>query len=172
MRRSFLSTLLALAFAAGTSMADTEDDLGPSGCPEDAYSLHLAVAFLEDMGMAPTVVPCPRRVDDVRLARLYFEGVGDSPGEEVVAALYIRSTGEILVDAEMNFQDPVDLSYFVHELVHTRQMEATATAACVGVLEAEAYAIQAAFLRDQGLPREALLFDLMGQLQAGCASRY
>ena len=171
MRVSLISALLTLALAAGPSMADTED-LAPSGCPEDADSINLAVTFLEDMDMAPTVVPCPRRVDDVRLARLFFEGVGDGSEEEVVAALYIRSTGEIFVDAEINFRDPVDLGYFVHELVHSRQMEASESAVCVGVLEAEAYAIQAAFLRDQGLPREALLFDLMGQLQAGCASRY
>lgn len=171
MRRSILSTLLALALAAGPSMAKAENH-GLLGCPEHVPSLLLAMAFLRDMDMSPTVVPCPRRVDDVRLARLYFEGVGDSPEEKVVAALYIRSTGEILVDAELNFEDPVDLSYFVHELVHTRQMEATKTEVCVGVLEAEAYSIQAAFLRHQGLPREALLFDLMGQLQAGCASRY
>lgn len=152
-------------------MADTQVP-APAGCPEDARSINLAVAFLEDMNMAPTVVACPRRVDDVRLARFFFEGVGDGSEEEVVAALYIQSTGEIFIDAEMNFRDPVDLSFFVHELVHSRQMEASETAACVGVLEAEAYAIQAAFLRDRGLPREALLFDLMGQLQAGCASRY
>ncbi|MEP1697942.1 MAG: DUF6647 family protein [Paracoccaceae bacterium] len=171
MRRQYWSTLLALALAAGPSMAETEDH-GLLGCPEHALSLHLAVIFLQGMDMAPTVVPCSKRVDDVRLERLYFEGVGYNPGEEVVAALFVRSTGEILVDAEMNFEDPVDLSYFVHELVHMQQMEATSTAVCVGVLEAEAYAIQAAFLRDQGLPREGLLFDLMGQLQAGCASRY
>ena len=171
MRYSLFSALLSLVLATGPSMAETED-YGLSGCPEDEDLLRQAVAFLQDMDMAPTAIPCPRRVDDVRLARLYFEGVGDSPEEEVVAALYIRSTGEIFVDAKLNFHDPVDLSFFVHELVHTRQVEASETAVCVGVLEAEAYAIQAAFLRDQGLPREALLFDLMGQLQAGCASRY
>ena len=66
----------------------------------------------------------------------------------------------------------MNLSFFVHELVHSRQMEAPEITACVGVLEAEAYAIQAAFLRREGKPHEALLFDLMGQLQAGCASRY
>lgn len=171
MRHSLLSTLLPMALAAGPAMADTKDH-SLSGCSEDASSLHLAVAFLEDMDMAPAVIPCPRRVQDLRLARLYFDGVADGSAKETVAALYIPATGEILVDGTMNFQDPLDLSFFVHELVHTRQMEDTGTTACVGALEFEAYAIQAAFLRDRGFPREALLFDLIGQLQVGCASRY
>lgn len=130
------------------------------------------MTFLKDMNMAPSVISCPRRATDLHLARLYFGSDGGDRDEETVAALYVRATGEILVDAKVDFQDPVDLSFFVHELVHSRQMEAPESTACVGVLEAEAYAIQAAFLRKQARPREALLFDLMGQLQAGCASRY
>ncbi|WP_316652667.1 DUF6647 family protein [Ovoidimarina sediminis] len=163
--------MLTLALAAEPAISDNTDH-GRLGCPEDGSALERAVAFLEDVNMAPSVIRCPKRTTDLHLARLYFGGDGGDPGNETVAALYVRATGEILIDAKTDFRDPVDLSFFVHELVHSRQMEAPEATACVGVLEAEAYAIQAAFLRKQARPREALLFDLMGQLQAGCASRY
>ncbi len=171
MRLSLFHAALMLTLAAESATAEPTDH-SLSGCPEDGSALEQAVAFLEDMNMAPSVIRCPRRTTDLHLAHLYFGSEGGDPGDETVAALYIRATGEILVDAKTDFQDPVDLSFFVHELVHSRQMEAPETTACVGVLEAEAYAIQAAFLRKQARPREALLFDLMGQLQAGCSSRY
>ncbi len=171
MRHFLLSTILALTLAVEPAKAETTDH-GLSGCPEDRAALRSAVTFLEDMNMAPSVIRCPRRMTDLHLAQLYFGGESGDAGDETVAALYVRATGEILIDAKVDFQNPVDLSYFVHELVHSRQMEAPETTACVGALEAEAYAIQAAFLRKRERPREALLFDLMGQLQAGCASRY
>ncbi len=171
MRLSLLFTVLTLALAAEPAKAATTVH-GLSACPEDGSALERAVDFLEDMNMAPSVIRCPRRMTNLHLARLYFGGGAGDPGDQTVAALYVRATGEILVDAKVDFQDPVDLSYFVHELVHSRQMETPGTTTCVGVFEAEAYAIQAAFLRKQARAREALLFARMGQLQAGCASRY
>ncbi len=39
-------------------------------------------------------------------------------------------------------------------------------APCVGALEAELYALQARFLRSRQQPRDAVLFDIVGLLQA------
>ena len=86
----------------------------------------------------------------------------------------LDSSGEVLIDQKLDLSNAVDLSFLVHEYVHLHQTEngPLEDVECLGLLEAEAYALQAAFLRTRGFPREALMFDLVGQLQGGCAIKY
>ena len=61
-------------------------------------------------------------------------------------------------------------SYLVHELVHAQQFAAHAheRVSCPGVLEGDAYATQALYLRAKGLGEEAFLLQVLGMFQSAC----
>lgn len=93
-----------------------------------------------------------------------------SGGSLVQAAAYLPETGEIGVSRDLDLGDTLGRSYLLHELVHAYQFAAGQhlAAACVGVLEREAYAVQAAYLRAHGQVAEAVLIDLIAGRQGTC----
>ena len=143
-------------------------------CRKENASIELALDFLVTMEMAPNSVPCPTRVVKEDLQGLFWASDSGHRNPEVVAALFMPESGEILIDDKLDLSNAVDLSFLLHEYVHLHQTEngRHEEVDCLGVLEAEAYALQAAFLRKRGFPLEALMFDLVGQLQGGCAIKY
>lgn len=85
------------------------------------------------------------------------------------AAAYSPATGTIGLSSTLDPASPLGKSYVLHELVHAYQVAEGLhrSVPCIAALEGEAYTAQAAYLRDHGLGREAVMVGLIGQMQ-GC----
>ena len=90
------------------------------------------------------------------------------------AAAFLPGRAEIILADDLDPTDALDRSYLVHELVHAQQYArgVPATTKCIGLLEGEAYAVQARYLRRHGLKQEAFLFQVVGMLQSACGIDY
>ncbi len=83
---------------------------------------------------------------------------------------YAPETGRITLARDLDLETVLGKSYLLHELVHAAQYQhgAQTTARCPAALEAEAYAVQAAYLRHMGEPREALLLGFLASPLSQC----
>ncbi|MGL6209707.1 MAG: DUF6647 family protein [Paracoccaceae bacterium] len=83
---------------------------------------------------------------------------------------YFPETGAIELAPDLDLATPYGQSYLLHELAHAAQFAngADARAPCPALLEAEAYSIQADFLRAHGLPREALMVRMLADVLGQC----
>ncbi|MFW3613166.1 DUF6647 family protein [Billgrantia antri] len=70
----------------------------------------------------------------------------------LIKAAYDSSTSTIYLDTGFDPEDPIDVSYLLHELVHHHQLRTTNTSTVRhrGELEGEAYRLQLAWLGEQG----------------------
>lgn len=86
------------------------------------------------------------------------------------AGAFDPATGRIELAPDLDLQTALGQSYLLHELVHAAQVAAGEhlRQACIGLLEAEAYRVQAAFLTAQGLRQEALPIRLLGAQLGSC----
>jgi hypothetical protein len=88
------------------------------------------------------------------------------------AGAYLPETGQIELAPDLDLTSAYGQSYLLHELVHAAQYEGGRQhmVACTGALEAEAYAVQAQFLRAHDLGREATLIGLLGAQLGQCSA--
>lgn len=86
------------------------------------------------------------------------------------AGAYDPATDRIGLAPDLDLSSAIDRSFLLHELVHMAQFRngAAARARCIGQLEGEAYALQAAYLRHVGEPAEAFMTTLIGQQMSVC----
>jgi hypothetical protein len=84
------------------------------------------------------------------------------------AAAFLPGRAEIVLGDDLDPTDAVDRSYLVHELVHAQQYARgiPEKTKCMGLLEGEACAVQASYLRRHAPKQEAFLFQAMGMLQS------
>lgn len=140
---------------------------------EDCASLADLVVFVaEETGY--TQLPNCLRVSVTTDAVLMSTFVKASAhGEEPLAA-FVRSNAEILLSPKIDISTRLGLSYLVHEIVHVFQFDnkKMASSPCLGLLESEAYRIQAGYLRKFHLPKKALEFELVGLMKSACSSPY
>lgn len=104
--------------------------------------------------------PCP----DIGFAALPAAGALRSQ-----AGAFFPDSGAIELAPDLDLTDPFGQSYLLHELVHAAQFASGAhlQARCSAMLEAEAYTVQAGFLRARGFGREAMMMTILaGQLGA------
>lgn len=127
----------------------------PDLCPLVA---ELNTVIVAETGLAPP--PCPV----IGFAALPVSGAMRSQ-----AGAYFPETGAIELAPDLDLTAPFGQSYLLHELVHAAQYASGAQlkARCPAVLEAEAYRVQAGFLRARGFGREAVMMTMLaGQLGA------
>jgi hypothetical protein len=88
------------------------------------------------------------------------------------AGAYDPSSGTIALAPDLDLLDPIGRSFLLHELVHAAQFRVGRQheVACRAMLEAEAYQLQAEFLRAAGSAREALMTSLVGQQLGRCTA--
>ena len=129
----------------------------PDLCPLIA-DLNRRIAI--QTGYAPP--PCPRVSFSDRLA---------DGGLRSQAGAYFPDTGDIALAPDLDLTTAYGQSYLLHELVHAAQYASGAQtrAACPAALEAEAYRLQADFLREANLPRDAIMLTLLGLHLGGCS---
>jgi hypothetical protein len=143
----------ALAFVMiGTSLPVHADAL----CPLVAELNHILVA---STGYTP--VPCPE---------IGFSVLVDKAGLRSQAGAYFPDTGKIELAPDLDLTTAYGQSFLLHELVHAAQFaeRADLRARCPAALEAEAYRVQAQFLQEAGLSRDALLTRMLGDQLGSC----
>ncbi|MGR3344571.1 MAG: hypothetical protein ACU0DI_15355 [Paracoccaceae bacterium] len=94
-------------------------------------------------------------------------------GVEPMAA-FIPASAEILLSPNVDVTKLIGRSYLVHELVHASQFNnrVKAPSTCPGLLESEAYLVQATYLRKYGLNEDALAFGLVSVMKSACSQPY
>jgi len=143
----------ALAFVMiGTSLPVHAGAL----CPLVAELNHILVA---STGYTP--VSCPE---------IGFSALGDKAGFRSQAGAYFPDSGRIELAPDLDLTTAYGQSFLLHELVHAAQFaeRADLRARCPAALEAEAYRVQAQFLQEAGLSRDALLTRMLGDQLGSC----
>ena len=166
---------LAAASIGGTALAqDLRSEEADRRCLEIQGPLQDAVRFVEEAFNKTLTGTCIRAVPKEVIEEAFALSAGMLDHPPNIGGLYVITEGTILIPSDLDSNKALDLSFVVHELVHAYQYEAglLLPEASLAPLECEAYSVQAAFLRSRGLPREALLMSLQGELQAGSVCEY
>ena len=108
-------------------------------------------------------IPCPE---------IGFSVLGDQAGIRSQAGAYFPETGRIELAPDLDLDTHYGRSFLLHEMVHAAQFAegAEARVPCPVALEAEAYRVQAAFLQDAGLVRDALFTRMLGEQLGTCGA--
>jgi hypothetical protein len=116
-----------------------------------AAAIRLSGLPAVDAGDLPPVVPLPRgELNQTVCERAPVRCAG-------LMSAFDTQRYRIVVDDNLDFDDPDDASFLVHEFVHVLQFRSTGSVAftsCTAVLESEqqAYAAQNAYLREHDRP--------------------
>ena len=108
-------------------------------------------------------VPCPD---------IGFLVLDSAPSLRSQAGAYFPDTGRIELAPDLNLTTAYGQSFLLHELVHAAQFAegANTVAPCPAALEAEAYQVQAQFLQEAGLVRDALFTRMLGEQLGSCGA--
>lgn len=117
--------------------------------------------LIDSTALAP--VPCPG---------IGFSVLEGAAGLRSQAGAFFPETGRIELAPDLDLNTAYGQSFLLHEMVHAAQFAAGAdrTAPCPAALEAEAYRVQAVFLRRAGLGRDALLTRMLGDQLGRCGA--
>ena len=149
--------------------ANSDPMRSATGCASVA---ELVDFVARETGKSPLHI-CPRvsvTTDAVlRSAITNATGHGEEP-----LAVFLPASTEILLSPEIDLATLLGRSYMVHEIVHASQFDnaATASTACLGKLESEAYWVQSSYLRKNGKVEAALAFELVSMMKSACAHPY
>ena len=160
--------LIAVRMAGETGSAKAADE---GSCLTDQWMME-PKAFVLEVTSTPLPDVCIRIVSQQRLNLAV--GLSAHGATEHAAAAFLPDSAEIFLAEALDFGDRVSRSYLVHELVHAQQYVRGKldTSKCQGLLEDEAYSLQARYLRRHLLKQEAFLFQITGMLQSACGIDY
>ncbi len=84
------------------------------------------------------------------------------------AGAFDPATRTIEIAPDLDLTNAWGQSFLLHELVHFAQARGNRLNVCEGVLEAEAYRMQADFLREQGATKDARTVTALSAILGGC----
>lgn len=84
------------------------------------------------------------------------------------AGAFDQVTQRIEIAPDLDLTTAWGQSFLLHELVHFAQARGNRLNACEGVLEAEAYRMQADFLREKGATKDARTVTALSAILGGC----
>ncbi len=131
------------------------------------------IAFVSDETDYPRLTVCPPvQVTTTAVLRSMF-AIASAHGEEPLAA-FLPGSGRILLSPEIDLTAALGRSYLVHEIVHAAQAASRKpdSVSCPGLLESEAYWVQARYLREHELNETARVFELMSIISGACPQPY
>lgn len=165
----FMVVLGLLATAVQFNPASAASRDGSEGCGPE---VDLVVFVAEETGYPP-LRNCPRVMVTKDMVLRSFVAKVALHGEEPLAA-FLPASGEILLSRDVDLSTILGRSYMVHEIVHAFQFEnrVMAPSSCLGLLESEAYQVQANYLRKNNLIEDATAFELISMMQSSCAHPY
>ncbi len=144
-----------------------------SAAATDCSSMRQLVGFVAEETDYPPLQFCPNvRMSSVPELRSKFNKASVY-GADALAA-YLPLSDQILISDEIDLASLLGRSFLVHEIVHAAQFNSRDTAAesCVGLLESEAYRVQASYLKKHDLAEEALFFVWMSVMHNGACTRF
>lgn len=108
-------------------------------------------------------IPCPE---------IGFSALADQQGVRSQAGAFFPDTGRIELAPDLDMTTVYGQSFLLHEMVHAAQFAngVDRRAPCPAALEAEAYRVQAQFLQEAGLSRDALLTRMLGDHLGQCGA--
>ena len=111
-----------------------------------------------------SAIPCPE---------IGFAALDGQSGMRSQAGAYFPETGRIELAPDLDLTAAYGQSFLLHEMVHAAQFTegADSQAPCAAALEAEAYRVQAEFLHQAGLTRDALLTRMLGDQLGSCGGQ-
>ncbi|MFN5996810.1 MAG: DUF6647 family protein [Paracoccaceae bacterium] len=137
---------------------------GPPASAKDLCPLvaELNRVLADSTGYQP--VACPE---------IGFSVLDDQPGMRSQAGAYFPETGRIELAPDLDLTTAYGQSFLLHELVHAAQFAegADLRARCPAALEAEAYRVQAQFLQEANLTRDALMTRMLGDHLGACGAQ-
>jgi hypothetical protein len=118
-------------------------------------------AVIADETAYPPLLGCPE---------IGFGTLAGTAAQRSQAGAFIPATGMIELAPDLDLTTAYGQSFLLHELVHAAQYDAGRhlEVPCPAALEAEAYAIQAAFLRRHGMTRTATMTAVMAAQLGVC----
>jgi hypothetical protein len=121
----------------------------------------LNLVLVDSTGYA--AVPCPD---------IGFSVLGAQAGMRSQAGAFFPETGRIELAPDLDLDTAYGQSFLLHEMVHAAQFAegADRNAPCLAALEAEAYRVQAQFLQQAGLTRDALFTRMLGDQLGTCGT--
>jgi len=148
---------LIASFLSGSANAGTEP-LSAQGLCDLARSLDQIV--VAETGMTAMTV-CPQ---------IGFGMLSDTGGQRSQAGAYLPASGQIELAPDLDLSTAFGRSFLLHELVHAAQYRSGAEASviCLAELEAEAYLVQAGYLRSHGLREDATMMRVFAGLLGQC----
>jgi hypothetical protein len=171
-RRAAEVLALAAAVLLGLAVSARAAEEGPVAVPLDALIAAVAAWAAERMGLPlPAALPLILLRTPEEMARLRvagtpaFHGAAGRP-----LAFYARDGAAILLPSGWTGRDAVEVSVLVHEIVHHLQATSGRPGACPAAAEAEAFAVQADWLRLFGgdLERDLGIDGLYLRLLGAC----
>jgi len=131
------------------------------------------ISFVAQETGYPTLEKCPQ-VKVITETALKASFINATAHGELPIAAFLPATSEILLSPNIDTKSITGRSYIVHEIVHASQFanNVSALTSCPGLLESEAYRVQASYLKKHGSADEAFTFDLIGMLQRACGQAY
>jgi hypothetical protein len=111
-----------------------------------------------------SAIPCPA---------IGFTALDSQPGMRSQAGAYFPETGRIELAPDLRMETAYGQGFLSHEMVHAAQFAegADSRVPCTAALEAEAYLVQAQFLHDAGLTRDALFTRMLGEQLGTCGAQ-
>ncbi len=164
----------AIGGAAAAFAQDPRPEYVDQACLEIEGPIEDAVRFVEEAQGISLSPICIKSVPKEAIMEAFSTTAGMSKHQPNVGGLYVIAEETILIPYDLDLHRVSDLSFVVHEIVHAYQHQTGMLLpdASLGLLECDAYYVQAAFLRSRGLPREALLMSLQAELQMGSVCEY
>ena len=165
----FVMALTVPLMAVGQNLTSDAVSAAATGCTD----MDQLIDFVAEETNRPPLQFCPNvKMSSVPELRSKFTKAS-LHGADALAA-YLPSSDEILISNEIDLASLLGPSFLVHEIVHAAQFDSRDTAAesCIGLLESEAYRVQASYLKKHDLAEEAIIFVWMSVMHNGACTYF
>jgi hypothetical protein len=160
MRPALFAVVVCVAALAGSVHAQhpPEDVEAPGEASEHAHAVAAARAMLQDdvswiaarTGWRIVSVPAIETRTDRELSMMFF-GIAEQPDGMTPLALYGREVHILYISDRLTFDNLIDRSILLHELVHHMQVLDNVRSGCREAEEAQAYKLQVDWLVEHGV---------------------
>ena len=131
------------------------------------------IDFVAEETDYPLLETCPIvRISSVPELRSEFTKASAYSWDPLAA--YLTTSGEILINNEIDIASLFGRSVLLHEIVHAAQFSSgdISPESCTGLLESEAYRVQASYLEKHDLAKEASNFLWMSLMLNSACTQY
>jgi hypothetical protein len=165
----FVMALTVPLMAVEQNLTSDAVSVARTGCTD----MDQLIDFVAEATDHPPLQFCPN-VRKSSVSELKFEFTKPPAYGWDPQAAYLPTSGEILINDEIDTASLLGRSFLLHEIVHAAQYNSgdIAPEVCTGLLESEAYRVQASYLEKHDLVKEATIFLWMSLLHKSACTQY